>query len=111
MLIVILILSTFHIYCLELVCSDPATKCVAFLKFIKFCDTHIIVNALLERGDTSLAYAMVYLELTTFVYLIITTIGMKWWLLRLNSKKIVKEDKIYSEFSLMIKNIPKFYDI
>lgn len=77
-------------------CLDAAAKCVTFLKIIKFCDTNIMVNVLISRGNTSLALALVYLELAAFVYLIIATIGMKWWLLRLNSKKIVKEDKIYS---------------
>lgn len=36
---------------------------------------------------------------------------MKIWLQRVNSKQIVKEEKIYGPFSLMIKNIPQFYQI
>lgn len=45
------------------------------------------------------------------MYLIVVTIGMKLWLQRVNSKKIIKEEKVYSYFALMIKNIPKFYTL
>ena len=48
--------------------------------------------------------------MSTFIYLIVVTIGMRWWMIRLN-KKIENEESLYSNFSLMIKNIPKFYQL
>ena len=36
---------------------------------------------------------------------------MKWFLQYVNTKKVVKEDKIYAQYSLMIKNIPLYYKI
>ena len=67
----------------------------------------IILN---ENGEGSLASALLFLQLSSFIYLIIVTIGVKWWMIRLN-KKMLKEEKVYSNFSLMIKNIPKFYQL
>ena len=111
MVIVLLGLLSFHIYCLELVCQQESAKCQSFLVVFKFCDTSIMFDTLNDLGEYTLATVLVYMELFTFVYLIVATIGMKWWMIRLNNKKIVKEEKVFSNFSLMIKNIPKFYQL
>jgi hypothetical protein len=58
-----------------------------------------------------MATVLEYMELGTFLYLMIATLGTKWWLMRLNYRKIVQDDKIYSQFALVIKNIPHYYQL
>ena len=58
-----------------------------------------------------MADVFLWLQLIAFLYLILATIGMKWFLHYINAKKVVKEDKVYAQYSLMIKNIPLFYHI
>lgn len=113
----------FHIYVLETVCplihaeyfNDPEALleygCQEFLKVFKLCDAKIIYSFLNRNGRYATGFIFFYMQLFSFVYLIATTIGMKLWLQKTNSKKILKEEKVYSYFSLMLKNIPTFYQI
>lgn len=52
------------------------------------------------------AYIFFALQLLSFVYLIAVTIGMKARLQRMQMN-IKKYRKVYSEYSLMLKNIPR----
>lgn len=113
----------FHIYILETTCplikeryKDnlellEMNECQNFLLVFRICDTKIIIDTLYYYNKEAKAIAFFSLQLVSFVYLIVVTIGMKLWLQRVNSKKIIKEEKVYSYFALMIKNIPKFYTL
>ena len=49
-----------------------------------------------------------YLQLLSFIYLISVTIAMKIWLQMFNRNHILKYQQIYTEYSFMLKNIPKY---
>lgn len=94
MLILAAIIVAFHIYVLELVFHEEPIKCARFLHIFKFCDTRTIYNQLVNTHRTSLATAFLALQMVTFLYLIIVTIGMKWFMQYVNFNKVMRDDKI-----------------
>jgi len=43
--------------------------------------------------------------------LIVATIGIKIYLQHLNADKIMLDEKLFSRFSLIIKNVPLYYQL
>ena len=111
LVILAIIVVGFHIYCLETVCNAGLFPCPTFLWIFRFVPVNVIYNTLIKLQQNTLAEVFFWLQLGAFLYLIIVTIGMKWFLQYVNTKKVIKEDKIYAQYSLMIKNIPLYYQI
>lgn len=86
-------------------------RCQDFIAVFKICNTRIIMDTLNCRKEYVKAAVFFYLQFFSYVYLIAATIGMKVWLKVVNARHIEKEEKLYSLFSLMLKNIPKYYTL
>jgi hypothetical protein len=52
-----------------------------------------------------------YLQLTSYLILIVATIGAKIWMQHLSHNKIAGNNKIFSKFALIIKNVPLYLQI
>jgi hypothetical protein len=62
-------------------------------------------------GEEMLAEIFNYLQLVSYLVLIIATIGAKIWLQHLSHNKISGNNKIFSRFALIIKNVPLYLTI
>ena len=113
LLVLAAIVNVYHIYVLESACplvsaSDHQQRCQSFLLIFKLCDPAIIYQVLVQQEREVEANIFLYLQLLSFIYLISVTIAMKIWLQMFNRNHILKYQQIYTEYSFMLKNIPKY---
>lgn len=52
-----------------------------------------------------------YLQLTTYLVLVLATVGIKIFFQLVNKDKISLDEKLFSRFSLVIKNVPLYYQL
>jgi hypothetical protein len=84
--------------------------CAATMSVFYFCDTETLYNTLIATGNQSQATALQAIQLATYLILVIATIGIKIMLHFLNKGRNL-DGKLFSRFSLMIKNIPLYYQL
>ncbi len=111
MLFLTLLIVGYHVYILETVCKNKEAECTTFLFVFRFCEAKIIHQILINQGQSLQATLFIATQMSAFIIIILMTIGIKVWLHYLNSNKVEREEKIYSRFSLILKNIPGFYNI
>jgi len=110
----------FHIMVIEEVCAyiketynpidHPDLICYSFFG-IKFCDSSILYQQLPLMHKQKYADILQYLQLATYIILVFGTVGVKVFLQSINKDKISLEEKLFSRFSLIIKNVPLYYQI
>lgn len=105
----------YHIYVLEQVCptlEHSETPCTSALGGIfKFCDSDILFDTLNSQGKERTADILQYLQLATYLILVVSTICIKVFLQLINKDRISLEEKLFSRFSLIIKNVPLYYQL
>lgn len=52
-----------------------------------------------------------YLQLASYLILVIATIGIKIFFQYINQDKISLDEKLFSRFALIIKNVPLYYQL
>lgn len=98
---------------LDQVCPTLVGKpnhCAATMGVFYFCDTETLYNTLVASGNQGQATALESIQLATYLILVIATIGIKVILHVLNKGRKL-DGKLFSRFSLMIKNIPLYYQL
>jgi len=85
-------------------------RCVSVFKAFLFCDSDILYNSLVNSGNQSQANALLGIQLATYLILVLSTIGIKVILHVLNKGKNL-DGKLFSRFSLIIKNVPLYYQL
>jgi hypothetical protein len=103
----------YHIMLLDQVCPTlVGTKdhCASTMGVFYFCDTETLYNTLVANGNQNQATVLQGIQLATYLILVIATIGIKVILHVLNKGRNL-DGKLFSRFSLMIKNIPLYYQL
>ncbi len=90
--------------------DHPELICYSFFG-IKFCDSSILYQQLAIMNKQKYADILQYLQLATYIILVFGTVGVKVFLQSINKDKISLEEKLFSRFSLIIKNVPLYYQI
>lgn len=54
---------------------------------------------------------MQYLQLATYLVLVLATVGIKIFFQLVNKDKISLDEKLFSRFALVIKNVPLYYQL
>lgn len=75
-------------------------------------DTSILYDQLenyMNKGKD--AKILQYLQLTTYLVLILSTVGIKIFFQLINKDRISLDEKLFSRFSLIIKNVPLYYQL
>lgn len=106
----------YHIYILEIACPILengllAFRCQKMFGMLKFCDSELLYTTLLGNGNNTLAEIFSYLQLLAYLLLAMATIGIKIWLQHVNHHRISQEEKVLSRFALILKNVPRSYQI
>lgn len=78
---------------------------------MKFLDTNILYKQLEKMGKGGDADILQYLQLATYVVLVLGTVGMKIFFQLVNKDRISLDEKLFSRFSLVIKNVPLYYQL
>jgi len=84
--------------------------CASTMDVFYFCDTKTLYNTLVANGNQTQATVLQGIQLATYLILVIATIGIKVILHVLNKGRNL-DGKLFSRFSLMIKNIPLYYQL
>jgi hypothetical protein len=118
LLLLTLVKVIYHILIIEKVCAHieatyPRNSeyiCTTFFG-IKFCDSSIIYDQLTAMGMSRQGEILQYLQLATYLILVIATVGIKIFFQMINKDKISLDEKLFSRFSLIIKNVPLYYQL
>lgn len=78
---------------------------------MKFLDPDILYQQLDKMGKGGDADVLQYLQLATYVVLVLGTVGMKIFFQLINKDRISLDEKLFSRFSLVIKNVPLYYQL
>ena len=103
----------YHIMLLNQVCPTlVGTKkhCAAVFGVFYFCDSEDLYNVLASQGNQGQANALLGIQLATYIILVLSTIGIKVILHVLNRGRNL-DGKLFSRFSLIIKNVPLYYQL
>jgi hypothetical protein len=103
----------YHIILLDQVCptlEGTHTHCAAAFGAFYFCDSELLYNTLVSQNNQGQANALLAIQLATYLILVIATIGIKVILHVLNKGRNL-DGKLFSRFSLIIKNLPLYYQL
>jgi len=103
----------YHIMMLNQACptlDGTPQRCALVFGVFWNCDAQILYNALVAMGNPSQAETLQYLQLATYIILVIGTIGIKVFLHIIGQKSSL-DATLYSPFALIIKNVPLYYQL
>jgi hypothetical protein len=103
----------YHIMLLEQTCptlEGTKERCALLFGIFWNCDNSILYNQLVALGKQDQADTLEYLQLATYIILVIGTLGIKLFL-HIIGKGTVLDEKLFSTFALIIKNVPLYYQL
>ncbi len=103
----------YHIMLLEQICPTlvhTSQKCALVFGVFYFSDVSAIHSTLESQGNTGQSHTLIYLQLATYLILVAATIGVKV-LLHILYNRTPLDEKLFSRFSLLIKNVPLYYQL
>ena len=116
LLVIVCLKVVYHIWLLEKVCPYLPAKplgqgCTEAFTIFKFCDSQKLYQKLEELGWITEAHAFEALEITSYIVLIAATVGIKVLLQKVNQNKVSLDEKLFSRFALLVKNVPLYYSL
>jgi hypothetical protein len=103
----------YHIMLLNQVCptlEGTSDACSHIFGGLYICGHAILWDAMINSGRETDATILLYLQMTTYILLVLATIGIKVFLFFLN-KSTNLDEKLFSRFALLIKNVPLYYQL
>lgn len=103
----------YHIILLNQVCPTLAgthARCGKVFGVFYFIDGNLLYENLVNTGNENQANALMGIQLATYIILVLATIGIKIILHVLNRGSNL-DGKLFSRFSLIIKNVPLYYQL
>ena len=103
----------YQIMMLEQVCPTlvgTPHRCALVFGIFWNCDNVILNETLISQGYPNKANILEYLQLANYLILVIATLGIKVFLHILNQKTDL-DDKLFSNFALIIKGVPLYYQL
>ena len=121
LLFLALLKAVYHILLIKRVCTyvedhyqripeNNALFCSSFFG-IRFCDSSILKSQLSAMGKEQEWEILEYLQLATYLVLVLATVGIKIFFQLVNKDKISLDEKLFSRFALVIKNVPLYYQL
>ena len=117
LIVVIVILigvkAIYHIMLLQQVCptiDGTDDRCAHVFGLVWICDNAILHRVLVRQGRQLQANILQYLQLANYLILVVATLGIKIFL-HILGKNTSLDEKLFSNFALIIKNVPLYYQL